>query len=245
MEMNTAVATAPQATQTPPPQAAQATAEEAALFDKLFATTDGDKSGSVGVQELGDFLEFTRQQNGSVGSPLSGNVVNEVLRQADISGDGTLDQSEFTQFLQSAMKQGTEASSGQAAPATLPGETTEPGTGTMVDPSDTAAEMTGCCACAQGETSELEALFAEYDTGYGANVDSQNKMIEFRNWLQHTKGMDFDQANTAMLAMTEAQTASADQMLGGVVAPEPMGLTLAPPITPVENQAPQHSTHQA
>lgn len=247
MEMNQAMPAQP--IQAPPVQASQSnatapTSEDAALFNQLFNVTDKNGSGDINKQEFGDLLQYAREQNGAANSPISSAAVQQLHMQADASGDGTLDRNEFTDFLKSAMTQG---SSSTAAPAAGQQMEAGPGTGTMVDPSDTAEAMQGTDQvsgqqCGYDHGSEVtkeqaEALYAEYQGQVGPHSGScateQNQMIEFRNHLQNNKGMSFEdaEATVAALRSTPAEAAAPT----GSAVPGAMDF-LATNVTPISQE---------
>ena len=136
--------------------ASQATSpSDAALFNQLFNVTDKNRSGDINVQEFGDLLEYSRQQSGMTGGPIRGEIVQQLHKQADTSGDGALSQEEFAQFLDSAMSEGTSST---ASPMRQPMEA-DSTTGTMIDPTDTAEETQGAnhqCGCNHNAAASTE-----------------------------------------------------------------------------------------
>lgn len=186
----------------------------AEFFDRLFSATDKDKNGTINMQELGDLLEYARQQSGAGGgSPVQDSAVQHVLQQADTTGDGALNYDEFMQFLKSALVE-TESPVPTTTPTTSPtaAEQYNPATdGMMIDQNHTTEEMKGAgyggdysSTCHNTITVDAEALFEEFQAQYQGCIHDQNTMIEFRNFLQSSKGMNCDQANAVVGAINPA-----------------------------------------
>ncbi|KAL4869489.1 hypothetical protein BDV12DRAFT_167821 [Aspergillus spectabilis] len=62
---------------------------------EAFAVFDKDKSGSISADEL-------RQVLRSIGDDVSDNDVDEMLRLADVNGDGSIDYEEFVKLMSQA-----------------------------------------------------------------------------------------------------------------------------------------------